>query len=368
MENMSYETFKQEFAEDLRDKLTARGFEDVDIEFYQVEKMNQSYEAATVRQGDSNIGVNFPIETAYSDYMHTQDYAGVLAESTAVIANGLENIPVVDVNQLTNYDAMKEKLSLEVVSAERNADLLAKVPHENMEDMAVVYRFVLNSDETGRSSILVTNDMIDHMGVTQEQLKADALENAPAIRPAVIQGMNEVMMEMMGPEMFEMMGMDELPPEVMYVASVPDRQSGAGVMAYQGFMDEAAEKLGGDFFILPSSLHEVILVPDNDAMRDAGIMDAQALKAMVMEVNATEVRPEEKLTDNVYHYDSKDHIFELAEKFEARQVEKEAGIEEKSEDRGSVIKDLKDKKKEVDAKAPTKDAVAKAAKSKEETR
>lgn len=107
---------------------------------------------------------------------------------------------------------------MEVVSAKRNANLLSKVPHENMEDMAVVYRFILDSNEHGRSSILVTNDMIDHMGVSQEQLKADALENAPEIRPAVIQGMNEVMMEMMGPEMFEMMGMDELPPEVMYVA------------------------------------------------------------------------------------------------------------------------------------------------------
>ena len=46
-----------------------------------------------------------------------------------------------------------------------------------MEDMAVVYRFVLESNDTGRASILVTNDMIDHMGVTHEQLKADALEN-----------------------------------------------------------------------------------------------------------------------------------------------------------------------------------------------
>lgn len=62
-----------------------------------------------------------------------------------------------------------------------------------MEDMAVVYRFVLESNDTGRASILVTNDMIDHMGVTHEQLKADALENAPEIRPAVIQGMSEVM-------------------------------------------------------------------------------------------------------------------------------------------------------------------------------
>lgn len=78
-------------------------------------------------------------------------------------------------------------------------------------------------------------------------------------------------------------------------------------------MDQAAEKLGGDFYILPSSIHEILLVPDN------GDKTADDLRDMVREVNATQVSPEEKLTDNVYHYDSKEHIFELAEKFEARQ-------------------------------------------------
>lgn len=81
-------------------------------------------------------------------------------------------------------------------------------------------------------------------------------------------------------------------------------------------MDQAAEKLGGDFYILPSSIHEILLVPDN------GDKAADDLRDMVREVNATQVSPEEKLTDNVYHYDSKEHIFELAKKFEARQQKK----------------------------------------------
>ena len=73
------------------------------------------------------------------------------------------------------------------------------------------------------------------------------------------------------------------------------------------------------------------MVPDN------GDKAADDLRDMVREVNATQVSPEEKLTDNVYHYDSKEHIFELAEKFEARQQEKaEPQIDEKSEEHGSV--------------------------------
>ena len=357
-ENMDYESFKEELAEDLKQNLYERGVEDVEMSFHNIEKTNQSYESLTIVQGGGNIGINFNIEAAFSEYQHTGDYAGVLAESTHAIMQGLENVPSVDTAELTNYEAMKDKLSIEVISAEVNADLLAKIPHENIEDMAVVYRFVLESNEAGRSSILVTNDMIDRMGVTHDQLKADALENAPEIRPAVIQGMSEVMREMMGPDVFGMFGLPEVEDEMMYVATVPDKNNGAGVLAYQDFMDQAAEKLGGDFYILPSSIHEILLVPDN------GEKAADELRDMVKEVNATQVSPEEKLTDNVYHYDSREHIFELAEKFEARQQEKDAQIDEKSEEHGSVLKDLKDKQKEVAAKPPVKDAAEKAAKAK----
>ena len=170
------------------------------------------------------------------------------------------------------------------------------------------------------------------------------------IRPVIIKGMNDIMREMMGSEAYEMMGMPEDVNEKMYVATVVDMNSGAGVLAYQNFMDQAAEKLGGDFFVLPSSIHEILLIPDN------GEMVVEELKSMVHEVNLTQVKPEERLTDSVYHYDSKNHIFELAEKFEERQQEKE---------KGSLLKNLKDKQKESAAKPQAKDSAEKAIKSKE---
>lgn len=355
---MDYETFKQEFAEDIKEKLSQRGYGDVMTSFHDIEKTNQNYEAISVVQAGSNIGVNFNIENAFASYEHTGDYEGVLASATGVIVGGLDQIPAVDVNVLMNYEVMKEKLSVEVISADANEELLAKVPHDRIEDLAVVYRFIMESNEDGRASILVNNDLIERMGVTHEQLRADALENSPEIRPVVIQGMNEVMKEMMGPEAYEMFGIPDDTEEMMFIATVPDKNSGAGVLAYQDFMDQAAEKIGGDFYVIPSSIHEILLVPDN------GEVQAEGLKEMVQEVNATEVSPEEKLSDNVYHYDSKEHIFELAEKFEARRQEKEAAIDEKAEDKGSVLKDLKDKQKETAAKTPAKDAVEKAAKSK----
>ena len=354
---MNNEEVKKEFVEALKENLSERG-NDVDVKVSTVEKMNQSYEAITITPEGSNIGMNMNLEVFAEAYESGVPFDEIVEQVTNKVEAHLADMPTFDVQSLTDYEQMKDKLAMEVVAADRNADLLAKVPHQEMEDMAVVYRFVMESDENGRASILVSNDLLDKMGVTPEQLHADALENAPELRPAVIKGMSEVMMDMMGEDAHEMFGIDEFPQdEMMYVATVPDKISGAGVIAYQEFMDQAAEKLGGDFYILPSSIHEVLLVKDD------GAVNFNDLKSMVEDVNATQVAPEEKLTDSVYHYDSKEHIFELAEKFEARQQAKEADISSEKEEKGSVLGDLKAKKDEA-AKQPKKDVVEKAAKSK----
>lgn len=359
---MDYENFKEQFVENLKESLYERGVEDVQMREAHVDKLNGGYDAVTITPGDSNIGVTLNIDNFYKAFENGADMSEVVSKATEVAINGMENTPQVDVASLTDYDQMKDKLVMEVVSAEANAEMLKNVPHQNMEDMAVVYRFVINSDETGRASILATNDMINAMGVTPEQLHADAMENAPQIRPAQITGMSEIMIEKMGEDAAEMLGIVPVDPkdEMMFVATTSDSVMGAGVLAYQDFMDQAADRIGGSFYILPSSRHEVLLVPDN------GQMSLSDLESMVREVNATQVAPEDKLTDSVYHYDAEAKVFELGEKFVNREQAKEAEQEAKSEEKGSVLSDLKAKKEEV-AKQPKKEAIDKGAKSKGET-
>ena len=351
---MDYESFKEKFVEDLKDRLDEQGA-DVKVSVNTVNKLNESYEAVTVTPEGSNIGVNIGIDKFYDAMENGRSYDEVVDKAVEVVNSGITQRPDFDIDSLSDYSQMKEKLAMEVVSAEANKEMLETVPHQNMEDMAVVYRFVLNSDDEGRASILVTNQLLESMGVTPEQLHADAMENAPQIKPVEIKGMSEVMAEMMGVEQAEMMGIFPVAPEdeQIYVATVPDKVHGAGVLAYQDFMDQAAERVGGDFFILPSSIHEILIVPDTGEM---GLKD---LKNMVQEVNATQVAPEDKLTDSVYHYDAKNKIFELGEKFVSRQAERDADIGDKEEARDSVLGDLKAKKEEA-AKQPKKEPKEKA--------
>ena len=356
MENMDYESFKKEFTEDIKEKLYEMGYGDVDIKINNIKKVNRDYEAMNVVPEGGVMGVSFNLEEIFTKFEQSGDYDSVLKNTTSFVANGIDTAPKTDIDNLLNYEEMKNKLSIEVISAEANKELLLNIPHDRIEDLAAVYRFVLKSESTGKASILVSNEMMQKMGITHEQLKNDALYNAPIIRPAVIKGMNEVIKELMGKEAYEIANGTGNVEESVYVATVPDKDSGAGVLSYQNFMDQAAERVGGDFFILPSSIHEILIVKDD------GEMKAELLRNMVQQINRTELMPEDKLSDNVYHYDSKEHIFELAEKFEARQKEKMKGIEMKADSRDSVIKDMKSKQKEV-SKMPIKSAPVKAAKS-----
>ncbi len=123
------------------------------------------------------------------------------------------------------------------------------------------------------------------------------------------------------------------------------------------FMEKASERVGNQsFFILPSSIHELLIVPDN------GMMDLKALEQMVREVNETTVDPAEKLTDNVYHYDANDKIFELGSKFTERQEAKENAVREAGEKK-SLLGELKSAKEEA-AKHPEKDVLDKGSRSK----
>ena len=332
---MNYEEFKEQILEDVRKGLEERTGHGYDTQTHTVEKMNESYEALTVKPEDGILGVNINMDELYKAYEGGHDYDQLVDRTVTRASAALENHPDFNLEALQDYDHMKETLSMEVVSAQRNAELLEKVPHKEIEDMAVVYRFVVDSGDDGRGSILITNQMLDNYGITAEQLHQDALEFAPVMRPAVIQTMAETLLEMMGPEAKDMIPV--LPDDPLFVATVPDKIQGASVLAYENFMEQAAERVGGDFYILPSSIHEILLV------RDDGTFDINRLEDMVKEVNETQVAPEDLLTDSVYHYDSKEKIFELAEKYEERTASRKREstldkLQEKSRDH--IAKDI----------------------------
>lgn len=205
-----------------------------------------------------------------------------------------------------DYDSIRERLAVCAVPVEGNEELLSSAPHKVKEDMALVYRILTGDAEHIDSMIQVTNDMMERFGITPEQLHKDALASSAASRPVKFERLTKILSELSGePEEVFAGGK---PVDWAYVATTSGSPFfGAGVLFYPGFLQTASSVMGGGFYILPSSVHEVLLVKDDVRMSPG------ALRDMVRDINAEEVSDEDKLTDSIYYYSCEKDDFSLVE-------------------------------------------------------
>lgn len=322
---MDFNEFQNQILQEAKDRMWG-----VQVEIRPVEKLQgESYTGLSIQPNDSPMAATLNLDTVYNQMVDQgKSFQEVADDLITHAADIIIDMPKIDVNDITNYEQMKNTLVVQVIPTDRNAEMLADIPHKNIEDMSLVYRMQIDQNENGTSSVLITNAMLENYGVTVDQLHQDAMDAAVINNPATFRSMQEVLSDLMG------MPADLMPPmdgPQMYVASVENSLNGAGVIAYPDFMNQVAEQVGGDFFVLPSSVHEVLVVPDD------GSIDRHDLESMVREVNASEVLPKDQLSDNVYHYDSQDQVFELAGKYEERMAVKEAAQEYGSQEKADTM-------------------------------
>ena len=223
---------------------------------------------------------------------------------------------------LCSYARMRECLSLQLMPAEGNEELLEKVPHIRYKDLALVFRFVFPGSPGEEASVLLTLDLLRVYGVTPRQLTEDAFLICPANRPLTVRNMEEVLF---GPTGDGVTWADEgrcsmephnnapdAPDGSLWVISSAAGRYGAAAVFYPGALEDIARKLGCGYYLIPSSVHEMLAVPDPMCM------GAEPLDQMVENVNATEVAEEDRLTDHCYHYDPVKKLFETGTEHEAR--------------------------------------------------
>ena len=235
---------------------------------------------------------------------------------------------------ITDFDQVKDNIVCRLANAEMNEEYLANKPHTFVEDLAVVYVIDLGGNEAGHMSAPITNTLMEQYGITTEELHDIALHNLSESQ-IEFKTMRDVLVDMMFPD-----GIKEddprafmVPPEEenpsMYVLTNAERLNGAAAILDAKTMEDISEKLGGDFIILPSSIHETLILPVNEDM------SRQMLESMVQDVNAGQVAPEERLSDHVYMYDSQEKELVLADKMEERQQQRaEAQRDEKGIEQG----------------------------------
>lgn len=308
---MNYSQFIIKIKENLQDRLGAG----VKVETINVPKNNGVVmQGITIKRPGEKVVPTIYMERFYEDYLEGRDINDIL-EDFLEIYEEQDMIEMPDFAFYQDYESVKRKLAPKLVNKEKNRDMLAEMPHREFLDMAVIFYCLVDSPLTGTASILIKNAHMEKWGISTEKLYEDALKNAERILPGAIRTMEEMLSRMMFEEeapiwdwrekeeedfpklegfMEESREFEGIP---LLVLTNSRRYLGAACILYRGLLKKFAKKLGKNLYILPSSVHEVILLPENRVNNSGNLIH------MVAEVNRTQLEPEEVLSDTVYYYD-----------------------------------------------------------------
>ena len=270
----------------------------------------------SIRSKEVNLAPTIYMDGYYNDYKNGRPVMEIIAE----VERAYDTYKVeqdFDVNSITDFNHVQDKICYKLVNRDRNKELLSDAPYLPFHDLAVIFYVVVSEDRVGTGTVTVHNHLMEMWGNPDiKELYRIAKNNTQRRYKGRVSNMMEIMGEIIShsadnvdPDvvdaLFEMDSVYEDNMMPMFVATNIKKVNGAGVILYDGILRTFAEKIGGDFYILPSSVHEVIFVPAN------GDIDARYLIQMVREVNATQVAPDEVLSDNVYMYHADEDFVEM---------------------------------------------------------
>ena len=250
---------------------------------------------------DQNISPTIYLEPFYQMYCDNLEEDDTLKDIEMEIYNVYirsNNNGKVDMSWFMNWSKVKERICCKLINYESNRELLKQVPYIPVLDLAVVFYYSFKDLIMGDGTIQIYNNHLEMWGVTKEELLRVAKENTPRLFPGVIESMMQVVKKMMSEEVHQDVQtfcMEEECP--MYIVSNKEKGYGAIQMFNAELLRDFANRRNKcNFWILPSSLHEVLIIPDD------GRECAAELLNMVIEVNSTQVLEEEVLANSVYKF------------------------------------------------------------------
>lgn len=264
--------------------------EDVTVSCYEARKNN-----GTIRRGLSFIREEINISPAiFLEEYYRQFCEGVpLEDVTEEILKLYKEVELhrpFDESLVKEYKEIRDRIIYRLVNRQSNTDILEEIPHREILDLAVIYFVLVDVNVYGTATMLVRREHQEVWGISEEELYEQAEVNTPRLLRKEFREMKSVLEEMTGLR-------DEATENALYVLTNHIRSNGAGVILYDGCLQQIGRQLGENYYALPSSIHEWIIVPQRNAPKE------NELSAMVKEINETQVEPEEILSDHAYFYD-----------------------------------------------------------------
>lgn len=275
-----------------------------------------------IKEKGCNTSPTIYINDFYEEYKRGTDLEAIVEELCNIFFQN-HYAGSVDLSDFSVYEKARKQIVFKVINYEKNWELLKEVPHKVFYNLAIVFYYMVSQKPfEGKASILIYHSHLKSWGISEEELYRCAMQNAPVLLPARIDNIEDVMigllesglssgdekervtLEEVGRENMEML-LNQLRTDAekaknqipMYVLSNRRKILGAACMLYPGILKKFADIKESNLYILPSSIHEVILLPENENV------NSESLLEMVVEINRTQVEESEVLADSVYFYD-----------------------------------------------------------------
>lgn len=294
----------QDFAKYVKDHIREylpAEYQDADISIKKVTKSNDwMLTGLTILQPGEQVAMTIYLEPFAEQTEKGRPLDSIMQQIAKIQTNNKEQLPM-DVSMLDNYKTVRPMLSIQLCDPETNREYLKDKPYTPCGDLAAFYRVQIAADDEGTASAAITEKMMQIWGISKEQLHKDAVQSESIRNPVRLYNMEDLISKITfstGPDNLftrkEPLNIGLMP---LYVLTNQNKINGAGVLAQDGVLERVGRLIGSNFYVLPSSIHEVIIVPDNGNMR------LSEMEAMVREINATQVAPKERLSDKVQYYD-----------------------------------------------------------------
>lgn len=299
-EQMNYNQFLEEVRAAVQERLGG----DYEIRIQKITKNNGIVlDGLIIGKPSKSIAPTIYLNSYYIHFTHGMSMQEILED---IISAYKENNDVVlgDMRELLDFTNLQDKVAFKLIQREKNKELLKDVPFFEFLDLAVVFYLVLDEHKGGQMTALIHNSHMKPWGVGKEELYHLAEKNTPILLPPEIKTMKEIMYDILKGHLEELK-MEEMVDDLLdfdshkpslYVFSNKKQIYGAGCILYAGCLKDFADSQNSDIVILPSSTHEVILVPDD------GKLDYGELQKMVGQINESEVPKEDVLSDRIYKY------------------------------------------------------------------
>lgn len=301
------------FAGTVKSAMEAYFGEDYKVQVHTVVKNNDLHlTGLTILNRSVNIAPTIYLEHYYEMYKDGETMANVCREIIRIYEEYkvTENF---DTSCVTDFNRVKDRICYKLINAKQNKELLADTPYLKLHDLAIIFYVMVSDDAEGLGTVTVRNHIMNMWNVGKEELFELAIQNTQRLFKGKVTSIADVLMEALSArldeeyasEFFDMMvDVDDMLP--MYVCTNTAKINGAGTILYNGLLKEFADRMDSNIYIIPSSIHETILIPASIGMSVDEIRD------MVKCVNATEVAPEEILSDSVYYYNRLTDRVEMA--------------------------------------------------------